>query len=219
MSCREALHFVNKILTEPNLYGAVHIANFEGILGFSAPSILGPQKQNWELGEGNHDGEWNFCQWKETDTALFLQVSRIRKVRKISLWSKLVDYGLKWYDHKQRTLKQCRNKTNRSKSTNCKLKTMTLWTRWSKYHVFPKRFARMIDWTEKPKIPLMLAKRTAQYNEFGSINGRTKLKGDQFPNHAIYKSWMDSSFLKPDFYHPSTCSWVTATKFWEFATI
>ena len=135
-----------------------------------------------------------------TDIALFLQVTRIRKVRKISLWSKLVDYGLKWEDHKQPTLKH-RNKTNRSKSTNRKSKTMTLWTRSTKYHVFPKRCAKMIDWTEKRKIPL---KQKAQYkkcNKFCSIYARTTLKDDQFSNHAIkligfllLKAWFLSLF-------------------------
>ena len=33
--------------------------------------------------------------------------------------------------------------------------------------VFPKRSAKMIDATEKPKIPLKYAKRAAGYNEFG----------------------------------------------------
>ena len=36
-------------------------------------------------GEGNRDGEWNFCRGKEADIiALFLQVTRIRQLRKIS---------------------------------------------------------------------------------------------------------------------------------------
>ena len=33
--------------------------------------------------EGNRDGEWIFCRRKEVDVALFLQVTRIRKIRKI----------------------------------------------------------------------------------------------------------------------------------------
>ena len=33
--------------------------------------------------EGNHDGEWIFCRRKEADVALFLQVTRMRKVIKI----------------------------------------------------------------------------------------------------------------------------------------
>ena len=33
--------------------------------------------------EGNRDGEWNFCRGKEADIALFLQVTRIRQLRKI----------------------------------------------------------------------------------------------------------------------------------------
>ena len=33
--------------------------------------------------EGNHDGEWIFCRQKEADVALFLQVTRMRKIIKI----------------------------------------------------------------------------------------------------------------------------------------
>ena len=32
---------------------------------------------------GNHDEEWTFCQGREADIALFLQETRIRKIRKI----------------------------------------------------------------------------------------------------------------------------------------
>ena len=35
--------------------------------------------------------------------------------------------------------------------------------------VFPKRSAKMIKGTEKPKIPSKFAKRAARYNEFGYI--------------------------------------------------
>ena len=42
---------------------------------------------------------------------------------------------------------------------------MTFWTQTSK-HVFPKRSAKMIGGTEKPKNPSKFAKRTVQYNEF-----------------------------------------------------
>ena len=34
-------------------------------------------------------------------------------------------------------------------------------------HVFPKRSAKMIDGTERPKIPSKFAKPAARYNEFG----------------------------------------------------
>ena len=34
-------------------------------------------------------------------------------------------------------------------------------------HVFPNRFAKMIDGTKKNKIPSKFAKRAARYNEFG----------------------------------------------------
>ena len=33
--------------------------------------------------EGNHDGGWIFCRRKEADVALFLQVTRMRKIIKI----------------------------------------------------------------------------------------------------------------------------------------
>ena len=36
-------------------------------------------------------------------------------------------------------------------------------------HVFPKRSAKMIDGTERPKIPSKFAKSAARYNEFGYI--------------------------------------------------
>ena len=39
-------------------------------------------KNKTENGEGNRHGDWNFCQKKEEDIALFLQVTRIRTIRK-----------------------------------------------------------------------------------------------------------------------------------------
>ena len=33
--------------------------------------------------EGNHNDKWNFCQGQEVNIALFLQETRIRKIRKI----------------------------------------------------------------------------------------------------------------------------------------
>ena len=47
---------------------------------------------------------------------------------------------------------------NGSKSTSLKLQTMTFWTLWNE-HLLPKRSAKMIDRTEKPKIPSKFAKR------------------------------------------------------------
>ena len=96
--------------------------------------------------EGNCDGERIFYQRKEEDVALFLQVTRIRKIRKI--WE--VNLNPKQDDHKATNL-ETRNKQNGSKSTNQESQTMAFWTRASK-HVFPKRSAKMIDGTEKPKI-------------------------------------------------------------------
>ena len=40
-------------------------------------------KKKIENGEGNRDGEWNFCRRKEADIALFFQVTRLRKIRKM----------------------------------------------------------------------------------------------------------------------------------------
>ena len=48
--------------------------------------------------------EWNFCRGKETDIALFLQVTRTRKNRKILILIELVDYNPKQDDHKERIL-------------------------------------------------------------------------------------------------------------------
>ena len=75
----------------------------QGILGFSFPKIilvkagLMPAIHNvtcsptlaendfrlLKNSEGNRDGEWIFCQRKEADIALFLQVTRMRKIIKI----------------------------------------------------------------------------------------------------------------------------------------
>ena len=191
----------------PNLlYCTTHFANFKGILGFSGPSIR-PTKT--ELRARRRKSRW----WveflpMEGSRYCFILASDKNKVRKISLWSKLDDYSLKWDDHKQPTLKH-RNKTNRFKSTNHKLKTMTLWTRSTKYHVFPKRCAKMIDWTEKAKIPLKQKAQHKKYNKFCSIYGRTTLKDDQFSNHAIkligfllLKAW----FLSPFYIQLSRCT-------------
>ena len=103
----------------PNsLCRAARFAIFEGILGFShlsgggvnanhnvwtrSPSLA--RKNKTENGEGNRDVEWNFCRGKETDIALFLQVTRTRKNRKILILIELVDYSPKQDDHKQRIL-------------------------------------------------------------------------------------------------------------------
>ena len=53
--------------------------------------------------------------------------------------------------------KQTRNKVDRNAPITSK-------------HVFPKRSAKMIDGTEKPKIPSKFAKRAARYNEYGYKN-------------------------------------------------
>ena len=62
--------------------------------------------------------EWIFCRRKESDVALFLLVTRIRKIRKIC------DYCPKRDGHKATSL-ETRNKQNGSKSTNHESQTMT----------------------------------------------------------------------------------------------
>ena len=61
--------------------------------------------------EGNRDGEWIFRRRKEAEVALFLQVTRIRKICEED-------------DHKAMNL-ETRNKQNGSKSTNHESQTMT----------------------------------------------------------------------------------------------
>ena len=153
---------------------AACIANFERILGSvihvseggvkanhnvtSSPSLADNDSKLLKNSEGNRDGEWIFCRRKVADIALFLQVTRIRKIRKnreANLTSRLL----------LKTGRSQNNKPWNTKSTNHASQTMTFWTHASK-HVFPKRSAKMIDGTEKPKIPLKFAKRTPLYNEF-----------------------------------------------------
>ena len=91
---------------------------------------------------------------------------------------KVVDYCPKQDDHKQRTFKH-RNKESGSKCTNHE-------------DVFPKRSAKMIDGTEKPKIPFKFAQRAAGYNEFGYKKGffwvfKTNLS--IFRVISFYASW------------------------------
>ena len=79
---------------------------------------------------------------------------------------------------RQRTLKH-RNEESGSKCTNHE-------------DVFPKRSAKMIDGTEKPKIPLKFAQRAAGYNEFGYKKGlfwvfKTNLS--IFRVISFYASW------------------------------
>ena len=40
------------------------------------------RKNKTENGEGNRDGEWNFCPRKKADIALFSHVTRLRKIKK-----------------------------------------------------------------------------------------------------------------------------------------
>ena len=99
--------------------------------------------------EENRHSWWNFCGGKEADIALFLQVKWITKIRK-NLWSKQVSDCPNWWSQAMMLVK-CRNKQNGSKSTNHKPWPFEL-VHWSK-PAFPRRSAKMIDGTEKPKIP------------------------------------------------------------------
>ena len=76
------------------------------------------------IGKENRDGEWIYCRRKEADVALFLQVTRMRKIIKICKATKLVDYCPKKDDHKAMNL-EMRNKQNGSKFTNHESQTMT----------------------------------------------------------------------------------------------
>ena len=98
------------------------------------PSLAENDSRLLKNSEGNRDGEWIFCWRKEADVALLT----------------IVDYCPNW-GRSQRTNLETRNQQNWSRSTNHESQTMTFWTRASK-HVFPKRSAKMIDGTEKPKI-------------------------------------------------------------------
>ena len=48
----------------------------------SSPSLAENDSRLLKNSKGNRDGEWIFCRRKEADVALFLQVTRIRKIRK-----------------------------------------------------------------------------------------------------------------------------------------
>ena len=63
-------------------------------------------------------------------------------------------------------LKQC--ETGRSQAANLETQRQTKWNApITSRHLFPKGSAKMIDGTERPKIPSKFGKRAARYNEFG----------------------------------------------------
>ena len=101
---------------------------------------------------GNRDDEWTFCRGQEANIALFLQETRIRKIRKI-FEENSVDYFPVQGGHEPWNT-ETSNKVDRNAPITSKL-------------VFPKRSATMIEGTEKPKIPSKFPKRAAGYNEFG----------------------------------------------------
>ena len=80
-----------------------------------SPSLAENDSRLLKNSEGNCDGEWIFCQRKEADVALFLQVTGIRKIRKTckaSSTSRLLPQNRTIT--KQRTLKPETNKTDRN---------------------------------------------------------------------------------------------------------
>ena len=123
--------------------------------------------------EGNRDDEWYFCRGQEADIALFFQETRIRKIRKVSEenWSTIarnraITSNEPW---KAETNKVDRNAPITSKQ------------------LFPKRSAKTIDGTEKPKILSKFVKHSARYNEFGykiSINGHL-IRGNSIVSRCI----------------------------------
>ena len=50
---------------------------------YYSPSLAENDSRLLKNSEGIRDGEWIFCQRREANAALFLQVTRIRKIRKI----------------------------------------------------------------------------------------------------------------------------------------
>ena len=48
-----------------------------------SPSLAENDSRLLKNSEGNRDGEWIFCRRKEADVALFFEVTRMRKIRKI----------------------------------------------------------------------------------------------------------------------------------------
>ena len=55
-----------------------------------------PDSRLLKNNEGNRDGVWDFCRGKEADIALFLQVKKLRQIRKI--------YWARWTKHSTQTL-------------------------------------------------------------------------------------------------------------------
>ena len=82
-----------------------------------SPSLA--RKNKTENGKGNRNGEWNFCQGEEADIVLFLQVTRIRTIRKVFGAKKSIIARNRTITIKQLTLKH-RNKQDGSKFTNHK---------------------------------------------------------------------------------------------------
>ena len=97
----------------------------------ACPAWLRMTRRLLKNSKGNRDGGCIFCWRKQADIALYLQMTKIKKIRKIceaNLTSRLLpETG----NHKATNLETW-NKQNGTKSTNHKSQTMTFWTRTSK---------------------------------------------------------------------------------------
>ena len=103
--------------------------------------------------KGNRDDEWNVCRKQEADIALFLQETRIRKIRKI-------------FEEKYSIISRNRAITS-NEPLNTEINRVDRNAPITSKHVFPKRPVKVIDETEKPKMILSkFAKRAARYKSF-----------------------------------------------------
>ena len=103
--------------------------------------------------KGNRDDEWNFCPEQEADIALFLQETRLRKIRKI-------------FQENYSIIARNRAITS-NEPLNTEINRVDRNAPTTRKHVLPKSSVKMIDGTEKPKILSKFAKLAARYSEFG----------------------------------------------------
>ena len=129
-------------------------------------------------------GEWILIWWVDS-FALFLQVTRIRKISKIykaNLTSRLLPETGRSQSNKPWNMKQTKQTEIHQSQI---IKTRTFWTHASK-HVFPKRSTKMIDGTEKPKLPSNFAKCTARCNEFRCKRNQRVHQASEIGEFSIY---------------------------------
>ena len=115
-----------------------------------SPSLAKNDSRLLKNSEGNSDGVWIFCPRSEADIALFMQVTRMRKILKIwkaNLTSQLLpetrwsQSNEPWHPKQTKLIE-----IHQSWSTNNDLLNS------AKKHVFPKRSTKMINRKEKPKM-------------------------------------------------------------------